>query len=54
MLYTYIIIILLLYIIFYVINQFIHINEKYTGFKTPYFFDNLNKYKNIMLEEFTE
>ena len=55
MLYTYIII-LLLYIIFYVINQFIHISENYTGFKTPYFFDNLNKYKynKIMLEEFTE
>jgi len=44
MLYTYIIILLLLYIIFYGINQFIHSNENYTGFKTPYFFDNLNKY----------
>ena len=44
MFYTYIIIILLLYIIFYSINQFIHISENYTGFKTPYFFDNLNKY----------
>ena len=54
MFYTYIIIILLLYIIFYSINQFIHISENYTGFKTPYFFDNLNKYNNIMLEEFTE
>ena len=44
MLYIYIIIIILLYIIFYSINQFIQNNENYTGFKTPYFFDNLNKY----------
>lgn len=44
MFYTYIIIIILLYIIFYGINKFISVSENYTGFKTPYFFDNLNKY----------
>lgn len=44
MLYIYIIIIILLYIIFYSTNHFIQNNENYTGFKTPYFFDNLNKY----------
>lgn len=43
MIYIYIILILLC-IIFYFINKIIHINEKYTGFKTPYFFNNLKKY----------
>lgn len=34
---------LFILIIFYILNNYLNINENYTGFKTPLFFDELNK-----------